>query len=69
VISVDGIAKRYGALQAVDGLSFRVEAGSIVGFLGRNGAGKSAALKILAGLVRPSAGEATIDGRRLPRAS
>jgi ABC-2 type transport system ATP-binding protein len=62
VISFNEIAKRYGALHAVDGLSFHVEAGTIVGFLGRNGAGKSTTLKMLAGLVRPSAGEATIDG-------
>jgi ABC-2 type transport system ATP-binding protein len=62
VISVDGVGKRYGALQAVDDLSFRVDAGRVVGFLGRNGAGKSTTLKILAGLARPSRGRATIDG-------
>jgi ABC-2 type transport system ATP-binding protein len=63
VISIDGIAKRYGGLRAVDDLSFEVEGGSVVGFLGRNGAGKSTTLKMLANLVRPSAGTATIDGR------
>jgi ABC-2 type transport system ATP-binding protein len=63
VISIDGLAKRYGALQAVDDLSFGVDGGSVVGFLGRNGAGKSTTLKMLAGLVRPSRGTATIDGR------
>jgi ABC-2 type transport system ATP-binding protein len=41
MICVDGLAKRYGSLHAVDGLSFAVEPGSVVGFLGRNGAGKS----------------------------
>jgi ABC-2 type transport system ATP-binding protein len=63
VIAIEGIAKRYGAIHAVEDLSFRVEAGSVVGFLGRNGAGKSTTLKMLAGLVRPSAGSARIDGR------
>jgi ABC-2 type transport system ATP-binding protein len=63
MIAIEGLAKRYGALRAVDDLSFRVEAGSVVGFLGRNGAGKSTTLSMLAGLVRPSAGTATIDGR------
>jgi ABC-2 type transport system ATP-binding protein len=64
MIAIEGLEKRYGALRAVDDLSFRVEAGSVVGFLGRNGAGKSTTLSALAGLVRPSAGTATIDGRR-----
>jgi ABC-2 type transport system ATP-binding protein len=63
VIAIDGIAKRYGSVHAVDGLSFQVDAGNVVGFLGRNGAGKSTTLRMLAGLVRPSAGRATIDGK------
>jgi ABC-2 type transport system ATP-binding protein len=63
MIAIERLAKRYGAVHAVDDLSFRVEPGSVVGFLGRNGAGKSTTLNVLAGLVRPSAGSATLDGR------
>jgi ABC-2 type transport system ATP-binding protein len=63
MIALEGLGKRYGRFTAVDRLSFRVEAGSVVGFLGRNGAGKSTTLRMLAGLVRPSAGTAMIDGR------
>ena len=61
-ITVDRLTKRYGATTAVDGLSFAVPAGSVTGFLGRNGAGKSTTLRALLGLTRPTAGEATFDG-------
>lgn len=63
VIVVDQLVKRYGSdVVAVDGISFRVEAGSVFGFLGPNGAGKSTTVKILTTLALPSAGRATVGG-------
>jgi ABC-2 type transport system ATP-binding protein len=63
VIHARGLSKRYGRAVAVDGLDLDVERGEIVGFLGPNGAGKTTTLRILAGLIRPSAGRAEIlDG-------
>jgi ABC-2 type transport system ATP-binding protein len=63
VIEVAGLRKRYRKATAVDGLSFRVADGRITGFLGPNGAGKTTTLRILLGLVRPTAGRATIEGK------
>jgi len=63
VIEVSDLRKRYGKAAAVNGLSFRIADGRITGFLGPNGAGKTTTLRILLGLVRPTAGTATIDGR------
>jgi ABC-2 type transport system ATP-binding protein len=62
-ITVDGLTKRYGAVTAVDALSFAVEPGEVTGFLGPNGAGKTTTLRMLLGLVTPTAGRALIDGR------
>ncbi|MFO7961841.1 MAG: ATP-binding cassette domain-containing protein [Nitriliruptoraceae bacterium] len=64
-VSVRGLTKRYGGQVAVDGLSFDVPAGRVVGFLGPNGAGKSTTLRMIVGLTAPSAGTATILGRPL----
>jgi ABC-2 type transport system ATP-binding protein len=64
VIEVVDLRKRYRKATAVDGLTFKVRDGSITGFLGPNGAGKTTTLRILLGLVQPTSGEATIDGRR-----
>jgi ABC-2 type transport system ATP-binding protein len=63
VIEIASLSKRYGKTLAVDDLSFSVEAGKITGFLGPNGAGKTTTLRSLLGLVRPTAGTATIDGK------
>jgi ABC-2 type transport system ATP-binding protein len=62
-VRVAGLSKRYGGVAAVDDLSFEVRAGAVTGFLGPNGAGKTTTLRILLGLARPSAGEATIFGQ------
>jgi ABC-2 type transport system ATP-binding protein len=61
-ISVQGLTKRFGDVVAVDDLTFEVEAGTITGFLGPNGAGKTTTLRMLLGLVRPTAGAALISG-------
>jgi len=62
-IEVKGLCKHYGKLVAVDDLSFSVDRGEVVGFLGPNGAGKTTTLRTLVGLIEPTAGAATINGR------
>lgn len=64
VIEFQGLTKRFGPITAVDGITARVEPGTVTGFLGPNGAGKTTSLRMLLGLVQPSAGTATIDGQR-----
>jgi ABC-2 type transport system ATP-binding protein len=64
VIEVVDLRKRYRKTTAVDGLTFRVRGDCITGFLGPNGAGKTTTLRILLGLVHPTSGSATIDGKR-----
>ena len=62
MIEVKGLIKTYGAKRAVDGVSFSVQRGEILGFLGPNGAGKSTTMKMITGFIRPDAGTATVDG-------
>jgi ABC-2 type transport system ATP-binding protein len=62
-ITVNGLSKRFGDVLAVDNLSFDVQQGTVVGFLGPNGAGKTTTLRMLLGLVTPTAGTATFGGR------
>src|SRR5438034_7335829 len=64
-ISVEHFSRTYGDLTAVDGLSFEVASGEIVGLIGPNGAGKTTTLRSLAGILRPSAGRLRIDGHDL----
>jgi ABC-2 type transport system ATP-binding protein len=63
-IVVSGLTKQYKRVRAVDDLSFTVESGRVTGFLGPNGAGKTTTLRMLLNLVTPTAGSATIGGRR-----
>jgi ABC-2 type transport system ATP-binding protein len=65
MIEVSHLTKRYGAVVAVDDLSFRVQPGEILGFLGPNGAGKSTTMRIVAGFVAPTAGRAAVCGHDL----
>jgi len=62
MIEVKGLVKTYGAKRAVDGVSFTVRRGDILGFLGPNGAGKSTTMKMITGFLRPDAGAALVDG-------
>jgi ABC-2 type transport system ATP-binding protein len=65
VVAVRGLSKHYGPVQAVSELDFEVEPGTVCGLLGPNGAGKTTALRMLVGLIRPSAGEARLFGRKV----
>ena len=63
-IELHGLTKRFGAVTAVDDLTLELGAGTITGLLGPNGAGKTTTLRMLLGLVTPTAGTATFDGTR-----
>ena len=62
LIEADGLAKRFGALRAVDGISLTVQRGEVLGFLGPNGAGKSTTMRLITGFLEPDAGRARIAG-------
>src|SRR5881409_2702168 len=62
VIHVENLVKKFGNITAVDGIQLDVQSGQIFGFLGPNGAGKSTTIKILATLLRPTAGKAAVAG-------
>lgn len=73
-IRTEGLVKTYGTVHALDGLDLHVEAGSVFGFLGPNGSGKTTTMRILTGLARPTSGQAWVagvdlatDGRDLSR--
>jgi len=63
MIEVEHLTKRFGATTAVDDLSFTVHPGTVTGFLGPNGAGKSTAMRVIAGLARPTSGTTRVNGR------
>lgn len=65
LLSLDGCYARYGAIQALNGVSLQVSEGEIVGVVGRLGAGKTTLLRTIAGLVHPQAGAVRIDGEDL----
>jgi len=65
-IEVNGLSKRYGRTYAVEDVSFNVPVGQITGFLGPNGAGKTTTLRMIAGLIRPSAGSSRLLGQSVP---
>ena len=62
-LAVEGLAKSFGAVRAVDDLTFAVRPGAVTGFLGPNGAGKTTTLRMLLGLTRPTAGRALVADR------
>jgi branched-chain amino acid transport system ATP-binding protein len=65
VLEVDNLVRSFGALRAVDGVSLRVERGSITGLIGPNGAGKTTLFNLVAGALAPDAGRIVLDGRRI----
>src|SRR2546430_9120531 len=67
MIECDGLTKRFGTFTAVDHVTFKVGKGSIFGFLGLNGSGKSTVIRMLCGILEPSEGTARIDGRDVVR--
>src|SRR5580698_7858705 len=69
IIELKGVIKRYGALEAVAGVSLAIEAGTFTALLGGSGSGKTTALKTINGLVVPDAGEVWVQGERVPTAS
>ena len=62
VIDAKGLTKKFGKFTAVDAITFNIKRGEIFGFLGANGAGKTTAIKMLCGLWKPTAGEASVAG-------
>jgi ABC-type multidrug transport system ATPase subunit len=68
VIRTRGLVKQYGRVRAVDGIDLDVRAGDVYGFLGANGSGKTTTVRMLLGLVLPTAGEVHLLGERMPRA-
>lgn len=62
VLTVDRLTKRYGTIVALDGVSFEVRRGEIVGLLGPNGAGKTTTINMILGVLEPSAGRVVIEG-------
>ncbi|TFV89412.1 ABC transporter ATP-binding protein [Blastococcus sp. CT_GayMR16] len=68
VISTRGLVKQYGRVRAVDGIDLEVQVGDVYGFLGANGSGKTTTVRMLLGLVLPTAGDIDLLGERMPRA-
>ncbi len=65
-VSVDNLTFTYGAGEVLHGISFRLRRGEVVGLLGRNGAGKSTTIKILAGVLPPGDGTVSVAGQAMP---
>lgn len=65
VLELDNVSKHFGAIHAVNGVSFRIEPGEVVGLMGDNGAGKSTVVKMIAGNFRPTEGHIKMEGREL----
>lgn len=65
LLSITGLRKRFGGLVAVNDLSFELAEGEIVGLLGPNGSGKTTALNMISGFLRPNAGTITLDGEQI----
>lgn len=65
MISVEGLSKNYGTNKALDGISFEVQKGEVLGFLGPNGAGKSTTMKIITGFLAPTEGTVKVDNTNI----
>ena len=69
LIELKNVKKTYGNFNAVDDISFKIEKGEIVGFLGQNGAGKTTTMNIITGILAPTSGEVIIDGEKFNKKS
>ena len=69
MIEVQNLTKRYGPVTAVNDVTFRVEAGEILGFLGPNGAGKTTTMRVITGYMPASEGKVVVAGLRRVRAA
>ena len=67
MITTKNLSKRYGEILAVDDVSFSVNPGEVLGFLGANGAGKSTTMRMIAGFIAPSAGTVSVCGHDIER--
>src|SRR6267142_93280 len=65
MLEVRGLIKRYNRIPAVDGVSFSIRPGEILGYVGPNGAGKSTTVKVLTGLIEPTEGESFFQGHNV----
>ncbi|MDO5528696.1 MAG: ATP-binding cassette domain-containing protein, partial [Paracoccus sp. (in: a-proteobacteria)] len=65
LMSLDRLEKRFGGLRAVDGVSFEMRAGEVVGLLGPNGSGKTTLLNLVSGALKPSGGQIVFDGHQI----
>ena len=65
LLSVDGLVKRFGGFRALDGLSFTIGSGEILGLVGPNGSGKTTCINVISGLYRPDAGAILFNGRSI----
>lgn len=65
MIELKNVYKRYGKATVINNMSFKIEKGKVVGFLGQNGAGKTTTMKLITGLIGPSDGEILIEGKKL----
>ena len=65
LLDISDLSKHFGGLRAVDGVSFGIERGEILGLLGPNGAGKTVCFNLISGVYKPTAGMITFDGRRI----
>ncbi len=68
LLTVDGVTKSFGGLQALSGCSLSVEKGSIAGLIGPNGSGKTTLFNVITGYVKPDAGTVTFEGRNITAA-
>lgn len=69
MIELKNVTKKYGNFKAVDNISFKIEKGEVVGFLGQNGAGKTTTMKMITGLIEPTDGEIFIEDEKISRKS
>ena len=63
LLKIDGLVKRFGGFRALDGVSFHLSRGEVLGLVGPNGSGKTTCINVISGLYRPDGGSVTFEGR------